>query len=87
MLIVDHRERAVVCHLRDRLGENDLRVEQLWASDYAVCNACHQVVALVERKTLSDLSMSIKDGRMENHAKMKHAADRLRPHCPTHQRI
>lgn len=69
-LVADDRERAVIAHLEHKLL---LRVERLTIGDYAFVRPDGRLAVIVERKTLEDLAASIKDGRMENNAKLLHA--------------
>ena len=65
-LIADDRERSVIRHLEKTTL---VRVERITVGDYAfVYNG--RIITIVERKTLNDLASSIKDGRMENNAKL-----------------
>ena len=65
-LIVDDRERAVIPHL---LPLCEAQIHRLITGDFAFA-AGGKTVVVVERKTLSDLAASIKDGRMNNNNKL-----------------
>lgn len=68
-LIVDDRERGVIPYLKKIIN---VKVERITVGDYAfIYNG--KVIVIVERKSLSDLASSIKDGRMENNDKLLHA--------------
>lgn len=68
LLVADTRERAVIQH---GFGdEYEVKVEQMTVGDYAVVHE-NKVLAIIERKTLSDFAASIKDGRMDNREKLK----------------
>lgn len=68
-LVADDRERSVIAHLEAKAG---VCVRRMTVGDYAFVYD-GRVVMLVERKTLSDLAASIKDGRMDNHDKLHEA--------------
>jgi ERCC4-type nuclease len=68
-LIVDDRERSVIVYLKKLIN---IKVERITVGDYAfVYNG--RVVVIVERKSLTDLASSIKDGRMDNNDKLLNA--------------
>jgi ERCC4-type nuclease len=67
MLIVDDRERSIIPYLH-----TEYKVERITIGDYViVLNGI--IVAIIERKTLADLSASLRDGRMENNNKLLEA--------------
>ena len=65
-LIVDDRERSVIIYLEKLIK---CKVERITVGDYAFVYR-GKVIMVVERKSLSDLAASIKDGRMENNEKL-----------------
>jgi ERCC4-type nuclease len=66
-IIVDDRERAVVGGLTPLCL--DVIIRRIHVGDFALVRD-GQVLLVIERKTLSDLAASIKDGRMENHDRL-----------------
>lgn len=69
-LIADNRERAVTPHLKI-----DYAAEQMTTGDYAVAvrdqdGRAERILAVFERKSLTDFGASIRDGRHENKAKL-----------------
>jgi ERCC4-type nuclease len=83
-LLVDDRERAVITHLRTRAPDSitaspaqpaqpaTWEVARLGNGDYSVVTRAepHQTLAIFERKTYSDFASSIKDGRVDNIARL-----------------
>lgn len=68
-LIVDDRERSVITYLEKIIN---IKIDRITVGDYAfVYNG--KVLMVVERKSLSDLASSIKDGRMDNNEKLLEA--------------
>lgn len=65
-IIADDRERKVIEHLKKKCKT---KVERITVGDYAL-TLNGKIVMIIERKTLNDLSSSIKDGRMENNNKL-----------------
>lgn len=65
-LIVDDRERAVIKYFDEVLK---VKVDRITVGDYAFAYN-GKVLVTVERKSLSDLASSIKDGRMDNNIKL-----------------
>ena len=68
-LTVDDRENAVIIYLEKMLC---IKKERITVGDY-VYSYNGNAIVIVERKTLCDLSASIKDGRMSNHDKLLEA--------------
>lgn len=66
-LIIDDRERAVIEYLEDLSHDFhiDYKVERLLVGDYALVYKGH-IMHIIERKTLSDLAASLRDGRKDN---------------------
>lgn len=72
ILIADTRERAVIEH---GFGdEYEVKVEQMTVGDYAIAHE-NRILAIIERKTLTDFAASITDGRMNNREKLKKLRD------------
>lgn len=67
LLIADDRERKVNVFLETMVS---IRIERITTGDYVFCEG-DLIVAVIERKSLSDLAASIKDGRMENHSNLE----------------
>lgn len=59
-LIIDDRERINIVH-----KNISIKIERLTVGDYAIFYM-GRLLAIIERKTLKDLSASLRDGRMEN---------------------
>ena len=70
VLIADDRERAVIRYLEQLCCT---KTDRLTTGDYAFVGEDDSVLMVVERKSLSDLAASIKDGRMDNHDKLMEA--------------
>ena len=68
-LIVDDREHSIITYL-ERITR--FKVERITVGDYAFVYK-GKVILIVERKTLTDLAASIKDGRMSNNLKLLEA--------------
>lgn len=67
-LLVDDRERSIIPLLYDIC---EIEVRRLTVGDYAIVSDDESIIiAVFERKTLSDLAASIKDGRMSNNDKL-----------------
>ena len=65
-LVVDDREHAVIIYLEKIFA---ITIKRITVGDYAfIYNG--RVIVIVERKTLSDLAASLKDGRMSNNDKL-----------------
>jgi len=90
LLIADDRERAVNVFLETLVEPDQFRIERITTGDYVFLGQAGHVgepgqpipALVIERKSLSDLAASIKDGRMENHAnlealKVEHPALRI----------
>jgi hypothetical protein len=72
-LVADDRERGVIVHLEQLCA---IRITRMTVGDYAfVSKAEDRVVLIVERKSLSDLAASIKDGRIDNHETLLNARE------------
>lgn len=67
ILIADDRERKVNVFLENMVA---MRIERITTGDYVFIEN-DMIVATIERKSLSDLAASIKDGRMENHSNLE----------------
>lgn len=68
-IIVDDREKQVIPVLK---ALRDIQVKRITVGDYVFTHG-GKIICIVERKTLADLSSSIKDGRMNNHNKLLNA--------------
>lgn len=67
-IIVDDREKALFGELKQSetlTSDIAIKIERLTVGDYAII-INGKIVAIIERKTLNDLSESIKDDRMKN---------------------
>ena len=71
-LLTDDRERTVIKHLENLAH---IEITRLTVGDYAFVRDNGEIAIVVERKTLSDLAASIKDGRMENNDKLLKARE------------
>jgi ERCC4-type nuclease len=71
-LRADDRERHVIAFLQP-FKDINLKIERITVGDFAFIYK-GRIIAVIERKTLADLAASIKDGRMNNHAKLSHAS-------------
>lgn len=67
-LKVDDRESHVIKFLRE-FKDLNIKVERITVGDYAIIYK-GRIIAVIERKSLADLAASIKDGRMDNNAKL-----------------
>lgn len=67
-IFADKREPAVISHLTAQSCK--LEPLQMTVGDFAIADES-RIYAIVERKTIADLSASIKDGRMANKDKLK----------------
>lgn len=72
-LRVDDRERYVIKNL-EVFKDINIKVERITVGDYAVIYK-GLLLAIIERKTLTDLAASIKDGRMDNNDKLLYARE------------
>lgn len=71
-IIADKREPSVISHLATHtLGSQTCQLEtlQMTVGDFAIADES-RIYAIIERKTIADLSASIKDGRMANKDKL-----------------
>jgi hypothetical protein len=68
-LIADTREKVITPFIEDEFIDHAFLVKQIPIGDYNICKG-GQVLACVERKTLSDLAAGIQDGRSGNVDKM-----------------
>lgn len=64
-LIVDDRESKVIPFFKDEYQYIEIEVKRIQIGDYAIMQG-DKIIAILERKTLTDLSASIKDGRTKN---------------------
>jgi ERCC4-type nuclease len=70
-LIVDDRESKVIPHFEEEYDNIEIIVKRLQVADYVITRDSDQILFAIERKSWSDLSSSIKDGRKENVNKLK----------------
>ena len=75
VLLIDDRERAIIAELNRATAENPpnqtlWKVMRLTNGDFLLCSSEGFVLAMIERKTYSDLAQSIKDGRIDNLANL-----------------
>jgi len=68
-LLCDHRERIVLRHTKEFEGAN-YESQQLTTGDYAVTDPKGGLMAIIERKSLSDYGASLKDSRHLNKEKL-----------------
>jgi ERCC4-type nuclease len=61
-LIIDNRERDICKYYNENKIENNIKYENLDLGDIII-KINNKIVLIIERKSLSDLSKSIKDGR------------------------
>jgi ERCC4-type nuclease len=73
-LIVDDRETKVIPHFEEEYNDIEIIVKRLQIADYVIMRG-DQILFAIERKSWSDLSSSIKDGRKENINKLKKLRD------------
>lgn len=64
-LVVDDRESKVIPFFKESYADIEVKVQRLHIGDYALMQD-DKVIVIFERKSWSDLSSSIKDGRSEN---------------------
>lgn len=68
-LVVDDRESAVIPFFAEEYNDIEVKVKRLQIGDYAIMQD-NNVLLCIERKTFSDLSASIRDGRINNTNKL-----------------
>ena len=68
-LIIDTRERNVTRHITEFTNIN-VEIKQITIGDYIVTGPSGNILAVIERKSLSDFAASLKDGRHHNKSKM-----------------
>lgn len=80
-LLVDDRERGVVQQLQKYAPQSIIwEVARLSNGDFSIISQpTNDTLTFIERKTYSDFAQSIKDGRMENVARMLELARTLQP--------
>ena len=65
--IVDDREKALYPHLEVEATEINVKKQRITTGDYAlICTKTNQLLAVFERKSLTDFGASLKDGRYLN---------------------
>ncbi len=68
-LIIDTRESAVTLHKEEMSTINHV-IDKVEIGDYCVVSPSGTIMAIIERKSLTDFAASFKDGRSENIQKM-----------------
>jgi ERCC4-type nuclease len=71
-LIVDDHEKHVIPVLR---ALHEIKVQRITVGDYVYVHG-DKIICIVERKSITDLTASIKDGRMNNHNKLLEAKEK-----------
>ena len=70
-VLIDDRERSVIQYV-NKFSEKyhiDYKVKRMTTGDYAIVHG-NQIIAIIERKTYTDLSASFRDGRSNNKNKL-----------------
>lgn len=77
-IVVDDRERAIIDHIRPEAARCgiEIRITRLEIGDYII-ERDGRALAIIERKTWTDLSAGIRDGRKENVKKLLYARQEL----------
>lgn len=73
-LVIDARERSITQYA-DVLAGISYKIDQITIGDYVV-SAGDKILAVIERKSLSDFASSLRDGRIDNRAKMYELRER-----------
>lgn len=64
-LIIDDRERAIIPFFKNEYENIEIEVKRIQIGDYVIMQG-DKILFCIERKSLTDLSASIKDGRTKN---------------------